>query len=79
MVETGMTKRIPSAVAISRHCQIVWRSRVAERPGLGRVIQCPRSGGGRQFNDLVPGGESGVHLVSVLGCGESVAAGSEVR
>jgi hypothetical protein len=32
-----------------------------------------------QSGDLVPGGESGGHLVSVLGCGESVVAGSEVR
>jgi hypothetical protein len=58
---------------------LFWPSRVAGRPGLGRVIQCPRSGGGRRSNDLVPGGESGAHLVSVLGCGESVAAGPEVR
>jgi hypothetical protein len=36
------------------------------------------SGGWGQSGDLVPGGESGGHLVSVLGCGESVAAGSEV-
>jgi hypothetical protein len=50
-----------------------------ERRGPGCVIQCPRSGGGRQPDDLVPGGESGAHLVSVLGCGESVAAGPEVR
>jgi len=33
------------------------------------------SGGWGQSGDLVPGGESGGHLVSVLGCGESVAAG----
>ena len=36
------------------------------------------SGGWGQSGDLVPGGESGGHLVSVLGCGESVAAGPEV-
>ncbi len=32
-----------------------------------------------QSGDLVPGGESGGHLVSVLGRCESVAAGPEVR
>jgi hypothetical protein len=36
------------------------------------------SGGCGQANDLVPGGESGGHLPSVLDCGESVASGSEV-
>jgi hypothetical protein len=37
------------------------------------------SGGcGGQSGDLVPGGESGGHLVSVLGCGESVASRPEV-
>ena len=41
--------------------------------------QCSQSGGGTQPDDLVPGGESGAHLVSVLGCGESVPAGAEVR
>jgi hypothetical protein len=62
-----------------RHCQVVWRSGVAGRAGLGSVIQCPWSGGGAQSDDLVPGGESGVPLVLVLGCGEPVAAGPEVR
>jgi hypothetical protein len=38
------------------------------------------SGGCRgQSGDLVSGGESGVHFVPVLGCGESVAAGPEGR
>jgi hypothetical protein len=38
------------------------------------------SGGCRgQSGDLVPGGESSGHLVAILGCGESVAAGPEVR
>jgi hypothetical protein len=36
------------------------------------------SGGWGQSGDLVPGGESGDHLVSVLDCGKSVAAGPEV-
>jgi hypothetical protein len=31
-----------------------------------------------QSGDLVPGGESGVHLVAVLDCGESVTVGPEV-
>ncbi len=52
---------------------------VAGRAGSGGVIQCPRSGDGRQPDNLVPGGEADAYLVSVLGCGESVAAGSEVR
>jgi hypothetical protein len=37
------------------------------------------SGGGGEADDLVAGGEASGHLVSVLGCGESVASGSEVR
>jgi hypothetical protein len=37
------------------------------------------SDGRGQADDLVLGGESGVHLVSVLDCGESVASGTEVR
>jgi hypothetical protein len=48
--------------------------------GSGWVAVALWSGGcWSQSGDLVPGGESGGHLVSVLGCGESVAAGSEVR
>jgi hypothetical protein len=39
----------------------------------------PGSGGGAEADDLVPSGESGVHLMSVLGCGESVTARPEVR
>jgi hypothetical protein len=38
------------------------------------------SGGcGGQSGDLVPGGESGGHLVAVLDCGESVTVGPKVR
>ena len=52
------------------------------RGSLGQdgVAVVPWSGGCRgQSGDLVPGGESGGHLVSVLGRGESVALRSEVR
>jgi hypothetical protein len=50
-----------------------WSSVSAPRNGLcGRL----GSGGRGPADDLVPGGESGVHLVSVLDCG--VAPGSEV-
>jgi len=48
---------------------------------LGRdgVVVALWSGGcWGQSGDLVPGGESGGHLVSVLGCGESMTAGPEV-
>jgi hypothetical protein len=40
-----------------------------------------RSGSGDhgQADDLIPNRESGVHLVPVPGCGESVPAGPEVR
>ena len=43
------------------------------------VFAVSGSGGGEEADDLVPGGESGGHLVSVLGCGESVTTGPEVR
>ena len=47
--------------------------------GQDGVSVAPWSGGCRgQSGDLVPGGESGGHLVPVLGCGESVATGSEM-
>ena len=42
--------------------------------GLGQS-----GGGGGQADDLVPGGESNAHLVSISTRGESVAAGPEVR
>ena len=57
-----------------------WVMRVAGA-ALGRdgVVVALWSGGcGGQSGDLVPGGESGGHLVSVLGRGESVTAGPEV-
>jgi hypothetical protein len=47
--------------------------------GQERVAVVPWSGCcGGQSGDLVLGGESGSHLVSVLDCGEPVAAGPEV-
>jgi hypothetical protein len=47
--------------------------------GSGWVVVALWSGGcWGQSGDLVPGGESGGHLVSVLGCGESMTAGPEV-
>jgi hypothetical protein len=47
--------------------------------GQDGVTVAPWSGGCRgQSGDLVPGGESGGHLVPVLGCGESVAMGPEM-
>jgi hypothetical protein len=56
-----------------------WVSSVVARVRAeGLVVAAPGSGGGGEADDLVPGGESGGHLVSVLGCGESVASGSEV-
>jgi hypothetical protein len=53
---------------------------VRGRLGQDGVAVVPWSGGCRgQSGDLVPGGEPGGHLVSVLGCGESVTSRSEVR
>ena len=47
--------------------------------GSRMVVVALWSGGRRgQSGDLVPGGESGGHLMSVLGYGESVSPGSEV-
>jgi hypothetical protein len=47
--------------------------------GQDGVSVAPWSSGRRgQSGDLVPGGESGGHLVPVLGCGESVATGPEM-
>jgi site-specific recombinase XerD len=64
---------------LGRHCQVVgcpvW-CRVSE---TGMVSVALGSGSRGQADDLVPGGESGGHLVSVLDCGESVTSGSEVR
>jgi hypothetical protein len=57
-----------------------WLMRVSAA-ALGRegVVVALWSGGcWGQSGDLVPGGESGGHLMAVLGCGESVTAGSEV-
>jgi hypothetical protein len=58
-----------------------WLVRVSEAVlGQGGVAVARWSGGcWGQSGDLVPGGESSGHLVAVLGCGESVASGSEVR
>ena len=44
----------------------------------GVVVALWSGGCWSQAGDLVPGGESGGHLVSVLDCGESVAAGPEM-
>lgn len=44
-------------------------------PTAGVAMRQPGSGGCGQSDDLVPSRESGVHLVPVPGCGESVPAG----
>jgi hypothetical protein len=45
----------------------------------GMISAVPGSGGYGDADDLVPGGEAGSHLVSVLDRGESVTARPEVR
>jgi uncharacterized protein len=55
----------------------VWGGRVVFTRGV--ALRRPGSGGCGHADDLVPGGESGVHLVAVAGCGESVSAGPKVR
>jgi hypothetical protein len=55
----------------------VWGGRVVFTRDV--ALRRPGSGGCGHADDLVPGGESGVHLVAVTGCGESVSAGPKVR
>jgi hypothetical protein len=54
----------------------VWGGRVVFTRDV--VLRRLGSGGCGHADDLVPGGESGVHLVAVTGCGESVSAGPKV-
>jgi hypothetical protein len=55
----------------------VWGGRVVFTRDV--VLRRPGSGGCGHADGLVPGGESGVHLVAVTGCGESVSTGPKVR
>jgi Fe-S oxidoreductase len=71
MLTDGLTTRQTSLGCWVVRCGGACQSR-------GMVVAAPGSGGGGEADDLVPGGESGGHLVAVLDCGESVGSGSEV-
>jgi hypothetical protein len=70
----GTAEDIAAALSTCWDCPVVraWLDRLGRSP-------MPVSGGRGCARDLVPGGESGVHLAAVVFGAQSVAAGPEVR